>query len=131
EARMRTPPRFGGLGLAGIQSEYGEAAKARCRLAPTANAVIPAPVTAARLRKSRRVTPRRVVGRGSVAGIEVLLPVRVRRTSHRHRVKSREGCYSRRGALTTTTPPPCWRAVNAVLESHDDGAARRGPVDVR
>src|SRR5438093_13050268 len=105
EARVRTPPRVGGLGLAGIQSGYGAAPEALCRSAPTANAVIPALVTAARLRKSRRVTLRRVVWRGSVAGIEVLLPVRVRRTSHRHRVKSRQGCYSRRVAPTTTTPP--------------------------
>jgi hypothetical protein len=52
------------LGLAGIQSAYGEAAEALCRPAPTANAVIPALVTAARLRKSRRDTPRRVVWRG-------------------------------------------------------------------
>src|SRR5438093_13720 len=76
EARVRTPPRVGGLGLAGIQSGYGAAPEALCRSAPTANAVIPALVTAARLRKSRRVTLRRVVWRGSVAGIEVLLPVR-------------------------------------------------------
>src|SRR5437870_5567509 len=100
EARVRTPPRFGGLRLAGIQSGYGEAAEALRRPPATASAVIPAPVTAARLRKSRRVTRRRVVWRGSVAGIEVLLPVRtldegkqrprVRRTSHAHPGKSRE-----------------------------------------
>jgi hypothetical protein len=55
------------LVLAGIQSGYGEAAEALFRPAPTASAVIPALVKAARLRKSRRV---------AVVGIEVLLPVR-------------------------------------------------------
>src|SRR6266850_1277514 len=104
EARVRTPPRFGGLRLAGTQSGYGEAAAARGRPAPTARAVIPALVMAARLRNSRRFTLRRVVGRESVVGIEVLLlsgretkgkqPPRVRRSSHRRPVKSREGCYS-------------------------------------
>jgi hypothetical protein len=47
EARVSTPPRFGGFGLAGIQSGYAEAPKALRRPAPTANAVIPALATAA------------------------------------------------------------------------------------
>jgi hypothetical protein len=76
EARMSAPPRFAGLALAGIQSAYGEAAKALCHRAPVASAVTPTLVTAARSRKSRRVTPRRVVLRELVVGIEVLLPVR-------------------------------------------------------
>src|SRR2546422_10388402 len=65
EARVSTPPRLGGFGLAAIQSAYGEAAGALCQSAPTTNAIIPALVAAARLRKSRRVV-----------AIEVLLPVR-------------------------------------------------------
>src|SRR5262245_1597190 len=72
---MSTPPRFAGRALAGIQSGYGEAAEALRQSAPT-SALIPTPVTAARLRNSRRVTPRRVALRELVAGIEVLLPVR-------------------------------------------------------
>src|SRR5258705_3075594 len=61
---------------------------------------MPAPVHPARLRKSRRVTSRRVVLRGLVAGIEALLLIpeilqgkhrpRVRRTSHTPPGKSRE-----------------------------------------
>src|SRR5258708_5014784 len=72
EARGRTPPRFGGLGLAGIQSGYGAAGCAASRrgAAPTASAVMPAPVTPTPLRKSRRVTVRSGgVGREGVAAI--------------------------------------------------------------
>src|SRR5439155_12162062 len=59
-----------------IHSGYVEAAEASFRSAPTASVVIPAVAQPARLRKSRRVTSRRAVWRGSVAGIGALLPVR-------------------------------------------------------
>src|SRR5262249_59232910 len=51
DARARTPPRFGGLGLAGIQSGYLDAAAARRPVPITAVAETPA---AERRMKSRR-----------------------------------------------------------------------------
>src|SRR5262249_24081931 len=51
DARARTPPRFAGLGLAGIQSGYLEAAAA-CRLVPT-TAAADTPAADTRM-KSRR-----------------------------------------------------------------------------
>src|SRR5437867_10587999 len=52
DARARTPPRLGGLGLAGIQSGY-EAAAAAARNRPPTRAVVPTPA-AESLTKSRR-----------------------------------------------------------------------------
>src|SRR5438132_939161 len=76
EARVRTPPRFGGLGLAGIQSGYGETvwADTRAPPAPTMRAVIPAPPQPACRRNSRRLTRwRRATGPGVPVGILALL----------------------------------------------------------
>src|SRR6266545_5780318 len=76
EARVRTPPRFGGLVLAGIQSGYGDAAwvAARARPAPTERVVIPTVPHPVRFRKVRRVTSGRTAfGRGSSVAILALL----------------------------------------------------------
>src|SRR5712692_9840013 len=77
EARVRTPPRFGGFVLAGIQSGYGDEvwAETRARPAPTTRIVAPTPPRPTCLRNSRRFICRRAaIRRGSLAGILALLP---------------------------------------------------------
>src|SRR5712691_2226677 len=77
EARVRTPPRFGGLVLAGIQSGYGDEvwAETRARPAPTTRTVAPTPPRPTCLRNSRRFICRRTaIGPGLLAGILALLP---------------------------------------------------------
>src|SRR5207237_9781859 len=66
EARVSDPPRFGGLGLATIQSGYGEAAcaDAGARVEATVTAVVATPHPT-RVRNSRR----------STVDIAALLPV--------------------------------------------------------
>src|SRR5262245_43824796 len=113
EARVRTPPRLGGAGLAAIQSGYSEAA---ADLPPpaTASADMPAVVQPARLRKLRRLTWREALA-GRV-GIGALLAVRtvrrketagheVARRSHGAPVKSRESCEVEAGRAWTHSPP--------------------------
>src|SRR5262245_25196777 len=101
EARVKTPPRFGGLALAGIQSGYVvDWATARRRPAPPTSAVAPAPAQPARVRKARRDTSKWLWGRGSMAGIRISFPVRAVEevpasewadVLTRHRAKSSEG----------------------------------------
>src|SRR5262249_27686755 len=77
EARVRVPPRLGGLVPAGIQSGYGDGvwAVARARSPPTASAPTPTPVQPARRRNWRRVTRfRSPLGPWSWVGILALLP---------------------------------------------------------
>src|SRR6266851_1713970 len=73
EARVSTPPRLGGLGLAGIQSGCGAPAwaKARLRSAPATRAVAPRPVHPARVRNVRRLS--RLSGPRRSKGIAALL----------------------------------------------------------
>src|SRR5438046_6055531 len=78
DARARTPPRFGGLALAGIQSGCGEAAAAR-RARSTVAAEIPA---AERRTKSRRL--RRACGPSIASSFTA------------HRIEGKDGSERRR-----------------------------------
>src|SRR4029450_12098935 len=83
DARVSTPPRFGGLGLAGVHSGDAGTVLAAGRR-PTARAVAPAPVHPTRLRKSRRVTcGRRGAERGVVVAIGLSFHVGTGQTKER------------------------------------------------
>jgi hypothetical protein len=87
---VRNPDRVPELRERGVELRRADLAERAARAAFTAPALElrsaiadffttmrwPALATAARLRKSRRLTPRRVIWRRVVVGIEVLLPVR-------------------------------------------------------
>src|SRR5262249_7712929 len=69
-ARARTRPRLGGLGLAGIQSGYLEAAAARRPVPSTAVAETPAAETRMKSRRFRRASGACIVSSSTVRRIE-------------------------------------------------------------